>query len=110
MQLKRTIFSVEISGVTYRFAEATMREIESLVASETAAFEAQDFSKIKEIHLAFVLNALNQVPNAAPITAEELKDNVGVAQFNTLYGAILTAQGIKLEAKNLGESLPSQSS
>lgn len=107
MQLKRTIFNVDISGTTYRFAERTLREIENLVSQETAAFEEKQYAKLKMIHFDFVLKALNDVPDGEKVTVEDLKDNMGGPTFASLYGAVLGAQGIKLEAKNLGESLPS---
>jgi hypothetical protein len=112
MNLKRTIFTVEIAGVTYRFAECTMREIESLVKTETEAFESKDYAKVKQVHFDFVLSSLNsaRAPGDEPLTEDHIKDGMGAATFNSLYASILGAQGVKLEAKNLGESKPSQAS
>jgi hypothetical protein len=108
MQLKRTIFSAEINEVRYRFAERTMREIENLIREETEAFNSKDVARVKSVHHNFVLNSLNDAGEIC--TLDDLKDNMGATTFNTLYGAILASQGIKLEAKNLGESQASQSS
>jgi hypothetical protein len=108
MQLKRTIFSTEINGVRFKFAERTMREIETLVSEETEAFDAKDIRRVKSIHHNFVLNSLNDAGET--VTVDDLKDNMGATTFNTLYGAILASQGIKLDAKTLGENQASQSS
>jgi len=106
MKFKRTIFSTEINGVKYKFAERTLREVESLVERETSAFEAKDFAKVKEIHYEFVCNAM--VDGGEEVSVDDLHD-AGGPTFNALYMAILASQGIKLEAKT-GELAASQSS
>jgi len=82
-----------------------MRQIEDFVLAETAAFEANDFLKVKDIHLKFVGAAMKDAK--AIESFEELKD-LGSPTFNALYTAILASQGIKLEAKvAVGESTAS---
>jgi len=106
MQIKRTIFSTEISGNTFRFAERTLREIDDLVGQETDAFIKKEYTKVKQIQYGFVLNSLNDVPNAEQLTVDDIKD-IGASIFGSLYGAILGAQGLRLDAKTSGENLAS---
>ena len=103
MQLKPTIFEVEIHDNKIKFAALSMRAMERLTAKETEAAALTDAKEradaLVAVHHSVVLNALKAADNE--VTEDDLKD-FDAPTFNTLFLAIMKAHGMTLASK-MGE-------
>jgi hypothetical protein len=99
MSFKQTIFSVEIDGEEYKFAALTMRGAEKMAEAEAKA--GDDPVALKKINVEMIADAMRK--GGMEVTAEDILENMPLPVYRSLLAAFLTAQGVKLEAKQKGE-------
>ena len=103
---KPTMFKTIINGQEYKFAALSQRDMERLNQKEQAAQKADDLAAKKEAHREVVAIALSRGGTEA--TVDDVAE-MDLPLFVALFGAIIEAHGIKLEAK-VGEVQTSASS
>jgi hypothetical protein len=103
LQLKPTIFEVEIHDNKIKFAALPMRAMERLTAKESEAAVLPDQQEraaaLVGVHHEVVLTALKLADNE--VSADDLKD-FDAPTLNTLFLAIMKAHGMTLASK-MGE-------
>lgn len=97
---KPTLFSTTIQGQEYRFAALSQKDMERLNKKESAAREAGNNAAAIEAHREVVACALTRGGTQA--TAEDVAE-MDLPLFQALFGAVIEAHGVKLEASKVGE-------
>jgi hypothetical protein len=105
--LKRTVVQVDIAGHSYKLAALTMREMERLAKEEKEAVDAKDWSALSLVRCKTVALSLSNA--GEQVTADQVAEELSNVMLNSLYLAIMEANGLKLSTK-VGEVEASQSS
>jgi hypothetical protein len=106
MPLTRTFFDVDIAGQHFKIAALSLREFQRFQKAEEQAVEAKDLAALDNVRLNVVALALKNA--GMDISEDDVAESLSRLMLNSLYLAIVEANGMKLSAK-VGEASASQS-